>query len=73
MKVAQLETRRRLVAFGELRQVRRNQGAAVEPQLNAWDEDKRADSDSAGEHDDKARVSDGKSQQVSDQKHTATR
>jgi hypothetical protein len=40
--------------------------------LDSWDEDERANSDSAGERNDEARVSDGKSQQVRDQKHRAT-
>ena len=40
--------------------------------MNAWDEDECANGDSAGERDDEARVSDGKSQQVRDQKHKAT-
>jgi len=38
--------------------------------LNAWDEDKGAQSDSAGDSNDDTRVSDRKSQQTSYQKHT---
>src|SRR6185369_15567819 len=37
-----------------------------------WDEDECANGDNAGERDDEARVFDGKSQQVRDQKHRAT-
>src|SRR6185503_18844145 len=71
-KVAQLETRRCLVAFGELWKTRRNYRSAVKPQLHTWDEDKSTKRHSAGDYDDDARVSHRKSQQVSYQKHRAT-
>jgi len=37
--------------------------------LNTWDEDKRKNSNHAHDRDNKTRVPDGKSQQVSQQKH----
>jgi hypothetical protein len=49
--------------------VRKGLRAAIEAQLNSWDEYKGTNSDSAGERDDEARVSDGKSQQPSNEKH----
>src|SRR5689334_12014155 len=69
-QVAQLETRRRSVAFRKLRQAGRDQGSTVETQLNSGNKYEGANRDDAGERDDDARVSDGKSQQASDQKHT---
>jgi hypothetical protein len=67
--VAQLETRRSLVAFRELLQTRRNEGAAVESELNPRDKGEGANGNYAGARDDDARIPDRKSQNLSYDKH----
>jgi hypothetical protein len=48
------------------------EGINERPSSRSWDEYNGANGDDAGADDDEARVSDGKSQQVGNQKHRRT-